>query len=176
MISKSILKQYIDLQEEIKEVNERITKSKNRISEIEKEIDKLKCNKKMIQKRKEDFFTDDILIPETDIMIENLIIFKSLYIDRIFTLNTLIEKISIQIREIKEFEQSINDYFIKKIFDLRIPCSGVDFHRPDRRRDRDDCRLCRPRHLLLPGVQRQGEGYCADRLAPVPEVSAAGSV
>lgn len=120
MISKSVLKQYIDLQEEIKEVNERITKSKNRISEIEKEIDKLKCNKKMIQKRKEDFFTDDILIPETDIMIENLILFKSLYIDRIFTLNTLIEKISIQIREIKEFEQSINDYFIKKIFDLRI--------------------------------------------------------
>lgn len=120
MISKSVLKQYIDLQEEIKEVNERITKSKNRISEIEKEIDKLKCNKKMIQKRKEDFFTDDILIPETDIMIENLILFKSLYIDRIFTLNTLIEKISIQIREIKEFEQSIDDYFIKKIFDLRI--------------------------------------------------------
>lgn len=74
----------------------------------------------MIQKRKEDFFTDDILIPETDIMIENLILFKSLYIDRIFTLNTLIEKISIQIREIKEFEQSIDDYFIKKIFDLRI--------------------------------------------------------
>lgn len=120
MISKTVLKQYIDLQEEIKEVNERITKSKNRISEIEKEIDKLKCNKKMIQKRKEDFFTDDILIPETDIMIENLILFKSLYIDRIFTLNTLIEKISIQIREIKEFEQSIDDYFIKKIFDLRI--------------------------------------------------------
>lgn len=120
MISKSVLKQYIDLQEEIKEVNERITKSKNRISEIEKEIDKLKCNKKMIQKRKEDFFTDDILIPETDIMIENLILFKSLYIDRIFTLKTLIEKISIQIREIKEFEQSIDGYFIKKIFDLRI--------------------------------------------------------
>ena len=120
MISKSVLKQYIDLQEEIKEVNERITKSKNRISEIEKEIDKLKCNKKMIQKRKEDFFTDDILIPETDIMIENLILFKPLYIDRIFTLNTLIEKIFIQIREIKEFEQSIDDYFIKKIFDLRI--------------------------------------------------------
>ena len=59
---------------------------------------------------------------------------------------------------------------------LLIVSLVLDFHRPDRRRDRDDCRLCRPRHLLLPGVQRQGEGCCADRLAPVPEVSAAGSV
>lgn len=53
-------------------------------------------------------------------MIENLILFKSLYIDRISTLNTLVEKISNQIREIREFEQSIDDFFIKQIFDLRI--------------------------------------------------------
>ena len=120
MISKSVLKQYIDLQAEVKEVDKKIKKSKKKISEIEKEIEKLKCDKKMFQDREEDFFDNDILISEADVMIENLILFKSLYIDRISTLNTLVEKISNQIREIREFEQSIDDFFIKQIFDLRI--------------------------------------------------------
>lgn len=51
MISKKDMKQYIDLQAEVKEVDERIKKSKKKISEIEKEIEKLKCDKKMFQDR-----------------------------------------------------------------------------------------------------------------------------
>lgn len=120
MISKSVLKQYIDLQEEAKEVNERINKIEKRIFEIEKEISKLIRDKYTFQKREEDWFTDDVLIPELDVMIENLMLLKSSYGDRICTLNDLLDRISAQICEIEEFEKIIDDIFVKQIFDLRI--------------------------------------------------------
>ena len=120
MISKSVLKQYIDLQEEIKEVNERIIKVEKRISEIEKEISKLKQDKYTFRKREGDWFTYDVLIPEVDVMIENLVLLKSSYSDRICTLSSLLDRISGQICEIEEFEKIIDDIFIRQIFDLRI--------------------------------------------------------
>lgn len=120
MISKSVLKQYIDLQAEVKEVSERINKIEKRIFEIEKEISKLRRDKHTFQKREEDWFTDDVLIPEVGIMIENLMELKSSYKDRIYTLNNLLDKISDQICEIEKFEKSIDDFFVKQIFDLRI--------------------------------------------------------
>ena len=94
MISKSVLKQYIDLKEEVKEVNERITKVEKRIFEIEKEISKLKRDKHIFKEREDDWFVDDVLIPELDVMIENLMLLKSSYGDRICTLNDLLNKIS----------------------------------------------------------------------------------
>ena len=101
MISKSVLKQYIDLQEEIKEVNERIIKVEKRISEIEKEISKLKQDKYTFRKREGDWFTYDVLIPEVDVMIENLVLLKSSYSDRICTLSSLLDRISGQIFDLR---------------------------------------------------------------------------
>lgn len=114
MISKSVLKQYIDLQEEVKEVNERIVKIEERIFEIEKEISKLKQDKHMFKEREEDWFTDDVLIPEVDVMIENLMLLKSSYGDRICTLSSLLDRISGQICEIEEFEKIIDDILSSK--------------------------------------------------------------
>ena len=101
MISKSVLKQYIDFQEEIKEVNERIIKVEKRISEIEKEISKLKQDKYTFRKREGDWFTYDVLIPEVDVMIENLVLLKSSYSDRICTLSSLLDRISGQIFDLR---------------------------------------------------------------------------
>lgn len=120
MISKSVLKQYIDLKEEVKEVNERITKVEKRIFEIEKEISKLKRDKHIFKEREDDWFVDDVLIPELDAMIENLMLLKSSYGDRICTLNDLLNRISAQICEIEEFDENIDDVIIKQIFELRI--------------------------------------------------------
>lgn len=112
MISKSVLKQYIDLQEEIKETEERIKKTENQIKKIESEgtvIDSVTGGNGGIQRYKIEGFP----CAEYGKLKERLYMRQA-------TLQSLENEVMDKIGEVEKFITSIEDSRMRRIISFRF--------------------------------------------------------
>lgn len=112
MISKSILKQYIDLQEEIKETKERIEKTEKQIRKIESEgavVDSVTGGMGGIQHYKIEGFP----YPEYGKLKERLYTRKA-------TLQSLENELIEKIDEVEQFIRGIEDSRMRRIISFRF--------------------------------------------------------
>lgn len=112
MISKTVLKQYIDLQEEIKETEERIKKTEKQIEKIEKEgtvIDSVTGGNGGIQRYKIEGFP----CMEYGKLKERLYMRKA-------TLQSLENELIDKIGEVETFISSIEDSRMRRIVSFRF--------------------------------------------------------
>ena len=112
MISKSVLKQYIDLQEEIKETEERIKKTEKQIRKIESEgtvIDSVTGGSGGIQRYKIEGFP----CAEYGKLKERLYMRQA-------TLQSLENEVMDKIGEVEQFITSIEDSRIRRIISFRF--------------------------------------------------------
>lgn len=112
MISKSVLKQYIDLQEEIKETKERIEKTQRQISEIERQgtvLDSVKGGMGGIQRYKIEGF------PCADYgkLKERLYMRQA-------TLQSLENELMDKIGEVERFVAELDDSHMRRIISFRF--------------------------------------------------------
>lgn len=112
MVNKDVLKQYIDLKEEIKEVQSRIQKTEKQIERIKKEgavVDKVKGGSGGIQSYRIEGFP----IPEYSRK-------KTLLYTRKAILTELELEIAETLNSVEEFVSGIKDSHIRRIVTLRV--------------------------------------------------------
>lgn len=127
MISKVVLKQYIDLQAEAEEIREKIVKLENQIDNITKRIKEIEDKKETVKDKVkgglggiQGFNIEGIPMKEyqkkkSDLMMKNLLLNQ-----RKSTLEILEYEITQQTNEVEQFISGIKDSRMRRIINLRF--------------------------------------------------------
>lgn len=125
-ISKHILNQYTDLQQEIVETKEKIENLENQIKKLEKRIAEIEAGEIVKDKVRgglggiQSFTIEGIPTKEYQKKKMELYIKKELIENRKNTLKTLELEILRQLSEIEEFIKSLSDSYLRQIVTLRV--------------------------------------------------------
>lgn len=125
-ISKHILNQYTDLQQEIVETKEKIKNLENQIEKLEKRIAEIEAGEIVKDKVRgglggiQSFTIEGIPTKEYQKKKMELYIKKELIENRKNTLKTLELEILRQLSEIEEFIKSLSDSYLRQIVTLRV--------------------------------------------------------
>ena len=125
-ISKHILNQYTDLQQEIVETKEKIENLENQIKKLEKRIADIEAGEIVKDKVRgglggiQSFTIEGIPTKEYQKKKMELYIKKELIENRKNTLKTLELEILRQLSEIEEFIKSLSDSYLRQIVTLRV--------------------------------------------------------
>lgn len=125
-ISKHILKQYTDLQQEIVETKDKIDKLENQIKKLEKRIAEIEEGEIVKDKVRgglggiQSFTIEGIPTKEYQKKKMELYIKKELIENRKNTLKTLELEILRQLSDIEEFINTLSDSYIRQIVTLRV--------------------------------------------------------
>ncbi len=112
MVSKEILIQYSDLQQEVKEINEKIEKTEKQIAKIEKEgnvIDTVSGGNGGIQHFKIEGFPYPEYTRKKNLLYSRKMVLAELELELLETLN-----------EVEEFISSVKDSHMRRIINLRF--------------------------------------------------------
>ena len=112
MVSKEILIQYSDLQQEVKEINEKIEKTEKQIAKIEKEgnvIDTVSGGNGGIQHFKIEGFPYPEYTRKKNLLYSRKLVLTELELELLETLN-----------EVEEFISSVKDSHMRRIINLRF--------------------------------------------------------
>lgn len=125
MVSKSILIQYADLQEEIKEVRKKIAGLEDKISKIQKRIDEIEAGEVVKDKVRggeggwQSFNIEGIPVVEYEKKKTDLLTQKLMLNQRKSTLEILEFDLLQKTNEVEEFIASVEDSRMRRIINLR---------------------------------------------------------
>lgn len=126
MVSKSILTQYGDLQEEAKETQEKIRKLKNTIERIEAQLSKIESGEVVRDKVYggaggiQGFVIEGVPVVEYEKKKSDLLLKKLMLNQRKSTLELLEFDILRKANEVEEFIKSVDDSRMRRIINLRF--------------------------------------------------------
>ena len=126
MVSKEIIVQYSDLQEEIKEVRKKIEYLENRIPKIEKRLEEIEAGEKVRDKVRggegglQSFNIEGVPIVEYEKKKTELLSKKLLLNNRKSTLEILEFDLLQKTNEVEEFIASVDDSRMRRIINLRF--------------------------------------------------------
>ena len=127
MISKSVLKQYIDLQAEAEEIREKISKLEKQIENISNRIKEIEDTKETVKDKVkgglggiQGFKIEGIPMREYEKKKSDLMVKKLLLNQRKSTLEILEYQIIQQTNDVEEFIASIDDSRMRRIVNLRF--------------------------------------------------------
>ena len=126
MVSKEIIVQYSDLQEEIKEVRKKIEYLENRIPKIEKRLQEIEAGEKVRDKVRggegglQSFNIEGVPIVEYEKKKTELLSKKLLLNNRKSTLEILEFDLLQKTNEVEEFIASVDDSRMRRIINLRF--------------------------------------------------------
>lgn len=127
MVSKSVLKQYIDLKAEADEIKEKISKLEKQIGDIEKRIKEIEEKSETVKDKVmgglggiQGFKIEGIPMREYEKKKSDLMVKKLLLNQRKSTLEILEYQIIQQTNDVEEFIASINDSRMRRIVNLRF--------------------------------------------------------
>lgn len=127
MVSKTVLKQYIDLQEEIKEVREKISHLEKQIQSITRRIEEIEDKGETVKDKVrgglggiQSFNIEGVPIKEYQKKKSDLMLKKLLLNQRKSTLEILEYDLLQQTNEVEEFIAGISDSRIRRIVNFRF--------------------------------------------------------
>lgn len=127
MVSKSVLKQYIDLKAEADEIKEKISKLEKQIGDIEKRIKEIEEKSETVKDKVmgglggiQGFKIEGIPMREYEKRKSDLMVKKLLLNQRKSTLEILEYQIIQQTNDVEEFIASIDDSRMRRIVNLRF--------------------------------------------------------
>ena len=127
MISKSVLKQYIDLQAEAEEIRDKISNLENQIENISNRIKEIENKKETVKDKVkgglggiQGFSIEGIPMREYEKKKSDLMVKKLLLNQRKSTLEILEYQIIQQTNDVEEFIASIDDSRMRRIVNLRF--------------------------------------------------------
>lgn len=127
MVSKSVLKQYIDLKAEADEIKEKISKLEKQIGDIEKRIKEIEEKSETVKDKVmgglggiQGFKIEGIPMREYEKKKSDLMVKKLLLNQRKSTLEILEYQIIQQTNDVEEFIASIDDSRMRRIVNLRF--------------------------------------------------------
>lgn len=127
MVSKSILIQYSDLQEEIKETREKIEKLEQQAKKIERRLKDIEANNETVKDKvyggfggNQGFVIEGLPLREYDKKKTELLTKKLLINQRRSTLEILEFDLLEKTNEVEEFIASLNDSRMRRIINLRF--------------------------------------------------------
>lgn len=127
MVSKSVLKQYIDLKAESEEIREKISKLEKQIGDIEKRIKEIEEKNETVKDKVmgglggiQGFNIEGIPMREYEKKKSDLMVKKLLLNQRKSTLEILEYQIIQQTNDVEEFIASIDDSRMRRIVNLRF--------------------------------------------------------
>lgn len=126
MVSKSILIQYSDLQEEIKEVRKKITSLEDKIPKIQKRIDEIEAGELVKDKVRggeggwQNFNIEGVPFKEYETRKTDLLTKRLLLNQRKSTLEILEFDLLQKTNEVEEFIVSVEDSRMRRIINLRF--------------------------------------------------------
>ena len=127
MVSKSVLKQYIDLKAEAEEIREKISKLEKQIGDIEKRIKEIEEKNETVKDKVmgglggiQGFNIEGIPMREYEKKKSDLMVKRLLLNQRKSTLEILEYQIIQQTNDVEEFIASIDDSRMRRIVNLRF--------------------------------------------------------